>query len=133
MKTSGFPIVEASVRTQFEASHSLPGLGVAEPHSHVWQVRAGWRHEINPHMGCTKPMQSMQQDLQALVKKLEGADLSKKFGTLPATSETIACWIMAHLPAYWMFVEIEAYSGYRVRVQADALRAAWAARYQQIP
>ncbi len=133
MTISGWPIVEADVTVKFGATHSLPSIGVGEIHYHLWEVTAGWRHEINPHMGCTKPMQDMQKDLDALLAPLKDKNLSTVFAPYPATAETLACYVMAKLPPYWTYVEVRAYGNYRVRVEANAMRRAWTENYEKLP
>lgn len=133
MTISGWPIVEADVTIKFGATHALPSIGVGEIHYHLWEVTAGWRHEINPHMGCTKPMQDMQKDLDALLTPLKDKNLSTVFAPYPATAETLACYVMAKLPPYWTYVEVRAYGNYRVRVEANAMRRAWTENYEKLP
>jgi len=133
MTISGWPIIEAEITIKFGAVHSLPAIGVAELHWHLWEVSAGWRHEINPHMGHTKPMQEMHRDLDKIIDKLRDKNLSTMFDPYPATAETLACYIMAKLPAYWSFVEVRAYDCYRVRVEANAMRRLWTENYEKLP
>lgn len=132
MKTSGFPIVEAEITIKFGATHSLPDFGVGEVHYHLWTVSAGWRHEINPHHGCTKPMQEMYRELNSILVPLQDKNLSFVFMPYPATAETLACYIMAKLPAYWTFVEVQAYDNYRVRVEGNVMRKAWTEIYDKL-
>lgn len=129
MKDS-WPKVSASVEYSISCTHSLPSIGVSDPHSHSYIVRAGWSHEINPDMGCTKSLSDMEKDVRPLLDQLNGANLNDVFD-FPPTAEIMACWIMARLPAYWQFVEIECYGNYRVRIQADAMRSEWADRFRQ--
>ena len=131
--TSGFPLVEAEITIKFGATHALPAIGVGDVHYHLWTVSAGWKHEINPHQGCTKPMQAMYKELNDILITLRDKNLSEIFAPYPATAETLACYIMAKLPAYWMFVQVQAYDGYRVRVDANAMRSAWAKQYRALP
>jgi 6-pyruvoyl-tetrahydropterin synthase len=133
MTISGWPIVEADVTIKFGATHSLPAIGVGEVHYHLWEVTAGWRHEINPHQGCTKPMQDMQKDLEALLAPLRDKNLSTVFSPWPATAETLACYVMAKLPAYWTYVQVCAYGNYRVRVEANTMRRLWTETYEKLP
>lgn len=133
MKISGWPLVEAEITIKFGATHSLPAIGVGDVHYHLWTVSAGWKHEINPHQGCTKPMQEMYKELNEILITLRDRNLSMVFDPYPATAETLACYIMAKLPAYWMFVQVQAYDGYRVRVDANAMRSAWAEKYRALP
>lgn len=124
-----WPKVTARITLRFTATHSLPDIGVAEPHPHEWIVAAGYTHEINPHHGCTKPMQSMRQELEGWLSRLDGKHLNDVL-PFPPTSETIACWIMAHLPEYWDTVAVESYDGYRVEVRADNMRSEWLRQYR---
>ena len=127
---SGWPVVTCSVSADFSAVHSLPRIGVAELHGHAYAVRAGWTHEINPFFGHTKPMQEMRIDLDELVELVNGKNLNEVLAPYPPTAETLACWLMANLPDYWQWVEVECYGGYRVRVEANHLRRAWANQYK---
>lgn len=123
-----WPKVTCSIERRIAASHSLPGLGVAHAHEHDYLIRAGWTHEINPSLGCTKAMQEMEHDIAEISGRLHSMYLNDLM-PFPPTAEVLACWIMARLPAYWQFVEIECYGNYRVRVQADAMRSEWTERF----
>lgn len=125
-----WPKVIARVERRITAFHSLPQFDHADLHDHAYLIRAGWRHEINPEDGCTKSMQDMRKDLDKIVDHINGCYLNDLFG-LPPTVETMACWIMARLPSYWQFVEIECYSGYFVRVDAESMRSEWTQAYLQ--
>lgn len=133
MTISGWPIIEADITIKFGAVHSLPAIGVAELHWHLWEVTAGWKHEINPHNGCTKPMQSMRDDLAAIIRRLEDKNLTTVFAPYPPTAETLACYVMAKLPPYWNHVEVRAYDGYRVRVEGNSMRRLWTEIYEKLP
>lgn len=133
MTISGWPIVEADVTIKFGATHTLPMIGVKDIHWHLWEVTAGWRHEINPHHGCTKPMQEMHKELDALLAPLRDKNLSIMFAPYPATAETLACYVMAKLPAYWTYVQVRAYDNYRVRVEANSMRRLWTENYEKLP
>lgn len=128
MKNS-WPKVTCSVQQTVIASHSLPSIGFAPTHQHSYVIRAGWTHEINPSMGCTKSMQEMEKDLAELTAAIDGSYLNDLL-PFPPTAEILACWIMARLPAYWQFVEIDCYDGYKVRVQADSMRSEWAEKFR---
>lgn len=80
-------------------------------------------------MGCTKSMQEMEKDLAELTAAIDGSYLNDLL-PFPPTAEILACWIMARLPAYWQFVEIDCYDGYKVRVQADSMRSEWAEKFR---
>ena len=129
MKNS-WPKVTARISSAFSAWHSLPSIGVSDRHLHKWDVSIGYTLEINPHNGCTKPMQEMKRGLDELLSQLEGSYLNDLF-RFPPTSETIACWIMARLPPYYDTVIVEAYDGYKVEIKADAMRSEWLEQYRK--
>lgn len=124
-----WPKVTASVRRVFRAEHSLPGIGVADRHSHRYIVIAGWKHEINPILnGCTKPLQDMEPDLDVCVNQLRGSYLNDVLPFHP-TAEVMAWWILANIgrtelrdgSAMWKFVEVRAYHGFSaIADRADA-------------
>lgn len=126
---SSWPKIIASVTDTFTASHSLPDIGAVEPHHHIWTVTAGWINEINPYHGCTKPMQEMKKDLKEILGLMDGKHLNDLM-KFPPTSETIACFVMGRLPAYWQFVRVEAYDGYMVECRADTMRSEWLEQYR---
>lgn len=128
--TSGFPIVTCSVSSKISATHSLPSIGFGDPHEHDYEIRAGWTLEINPYMGCTKSMQEMRRGLVEITDKIHGRNLNELFSPHPPTAETLACWVMARLPAYWDFVEVRCYGDFVVRVQANAMRGEWTKKYR---
>lgn len=123
-----WPKITSSVERLITATHSLPDIGAAEPHEHKYLVRAGWTHEINPTRGCTKSMAEMEHDFFGVVSQLDGADLNVVLPFAP-TAETMACWVMARLPAFWQFVEIECYGSYKVRITAGSMRQEWTKQY----
>lgn len=114
---SRWPRATVSVDRVFAAMHSLPDLGVEEPHAHEYRVRAGFTHEINPSAGCTMPMQTMVASLDIVLAPLRTCKLLNEV-LQPPTAEVMAQWILQRLPPYWQFVEIECYEGFRVRVLA---------------
>ena len=121
--TAKWPVIRATVETVFAAAHSLPDLGQPEMHSHIYRVRAGWTHEINPRFGITDTMGSMKLDLETACRPLVNADLNKVLGPWVPTAEIMALWILERLSGAWMFVEIHCYDGYEVRVEAGTLPA----------
>ncbi len=121
-----WPKVTCSVEQRITATHSLPrSIGSDQPHDHSYLIRAGWTHEVNPEKGVTKPMRDMRHDFDMVVALLNGAELNLAMTPFPPTAENMACWVMAKLPAYWMFVEIECYEGFRVRVEGTSMRREW--------
>lgn len=119
-----WPSVTVSLERKFWATHSLPGVGVAEKHAHEYLMRFGYRHEIQPRQGVTKALRDMGRDVDAVVKRLFGADLNKVL-PLPPTAEVLALWALAHLPNYWDFVEVEAYGDFRARVDRQSMLSVW--------
>lgn len=120
-----WPKVQVTVTTTFAATHSLPLIGVAEPHEHEYRVSAGWLHEINPQNGCTDTLQSMRTDLEEVVTRLRGKHLNDVL-PFPPTAEIVALWILAQLTAEWSFVEVAAYGDFAVRADGDVNRGRWA-------
>lgn len=119
-----WPKVTCSIERRITASHYLREMGNPEVHSHEYLLRAGYKHEINPRFGVTKSMDDMRPDLDELADMLDGKNLNEVLPSEP-TAEIMACWIMANLPAYWMFVEIECYEGYMVRSDLKDMRSEW--------
>lgn len=124
-----WPKVTCSIERRITASHSLREMGNPDFHSHEYLLRAGYTHEINPRFGVTKSMSDMRPDLDELANMLDGKNLNEVLPFEP-TAEIMACWIMANLPAYWDFVEIECYDGYKVRSEANGMRREWSAQFE---
>ena len=119
------PRIRASVSRTFVAEHSLPGVGVTERHRHTYRVECGYCHEIEPSLGCTRPLQDVRKEMDAVVNRLAGQYLNEVL-PVPPTAEMMACWILANLPAYWEFVTIRAYDGFECRVDRSDLAPEWA-------
>lgn len=129
MKNS-WPKLTCSVERKIYALHELPGsIGNFKQHGHDYLIRAGWTHEVNPMKGVTKPMQAWRAELDEILDLLDRRDLNMAMEPWTPTAENLACWIMARLPSYWQFVEIECYEGFRVRITADSMRSEWAAQF----
>lgn len=125
-----WPRPECSIEQTITVTHSLPAeIGIEEPHSHDYTVRAGYDVEFNPERGCFRPMDEMASELSAVLSQLNGKHLNDVLPFLP-TAEVMACWIMARLPTWWTFVEISCYGNYRVRMDANTMRSEWAARFR---
>lgn len=133
-----WPKVTCRVKRKIIATHALAELGNGDIHKHAYRIRAGWTHEINPTQGITKSMAEMRQDLDELADMLDGRFLNDVLPFRP-TAEIMACWLMANLPAYWMFVEIKCYKGakkhgkrsaYKVRIDATGMRREWSEQFE---
>lgn len=119
--TAKWPVIKGSVTHHLTATHSLPSIGVAEKHGHVWIITAGWSHEINPGAGHTMTWQDADAELKGLVLQLQGKHLNDIFKQ-PPTAETIACWVGARLPAYWSFVKVASYGNFECELQLGSNR-----------
>jgi 6-pyruvoyl-tetrahydropterin synthase len=108
--------VDVSIRRTFVAEHSLPAIGVAEPHAHTYELRCGYTAEVDPAAGCARALQVLEAEVDRVVSRLAGRDLNAVL-SMPPTAEMLACWILAQLPATWQWAAITAYGGYTCRVE----------------
>ena len=107
--------VEVSIRRTFVAEHSLPAIGVAEPHAHSYELTCGYTAEVEPGAGCARPLRELETEVEDVLARIKGADLNAVLPA-PPTAEMLACWILAQLPAIWQWTSITAYGGYTCRV-----------------
>lgn len=117
------PLVEISITRSFEAEHSLPGVGVAQRHKHAYRVECGYAREIDPALGCARPMQDAASELVSVLARLEGKNLNDVLPA-PPTAEMLACWILAQMAPHWEWASIRAYDGFMCRVERRHL-APW--------
>lgn len=117
-------MVTVSTERKFVAEHSLPGVGAAYLHSHTYTMRFGYRQEIQPRQGVTKALRDMAHDVDIVVGKLANQNLNRVL-PLPPTAEVLALWSLAQLPGTWEFVEVDAYEGFRARVDRQSMRSEW--------
>lgn len=107
--------VELSIERTFTAEHSLPGIGIAAPHAHTFELNCGYVVDVDPGAGCSRPLQELEAEVGAVVSRLDRSNLNALL-SVPPTAEMLACWILAHLPATWQWASITAYGGYTCRV-----------------
>lgn len=110
------PGIEVTITRTFEAEHSLPSVGAAERHKHVYSLECGCFGEIDPDRGCARPVQELRFDLDAVLSRIEGKYLNDVL-PVPPTAEMLACWILAQLSPYWDWVSIRAYDGFMCKVE----------------
>ena len=114
------PTVEVSITRTFEAEHSLPGVGAAPRHTHQYRVECGYTGEIDPQLGCARPMQDAAAELAQVLSHVDGKYLNDVLPG-PPTAEILACWILAQMAPYWDWVSIRAYDGFMCRVERKHL------------
>lgn len=76
----------------------------------------GYAAEIHAALGCTRPMQEMTRDINAVLARLDGKYFNDVL-PVPPTAEMVACWILAQLLPYWEWVSIRAYDGFMCKVE----------------
>lgn len=108
--------VELSLSRTFVAYHSLPAIGVAEPHAHAFELNCGYSVDVEPDAGCARPLQELEAEIDSVVSRMEGSNLNALLA-VPPTAEMLAGWILAQLPAIWQWASITAYGGYTCRVE----------------
>ena len=108
--------VELSITRRFAAEHSLPSVGAAERHTHPYELECGYAADVDPRVGCTKPLQALSAEVDAVVARLDGRYLNDVLPVTP-TAEMLAGWILAHLPDEWEWAAIRAYGGYTCTVR----------------
>ena len=118
------PKIEARLTRAFSADHALPGIGVTERHRHTYRVECGYRHAIDAHTGCTRPLQDVKREMDAVIDRLAGQYLNDVL-PVPPTAEMMACWILANLAPYWHFVVVHAYGGFECRIDRADLSTKW--------
>lgn len=106
---------EVSLARRFVAAHSLPGIGVSEPHEHAYELECGYSSLVETRVGCARPLQAIASEVDAVVARLHGKDLNELL-PLPPTAEIVACWVLAQLPAQWEWVAVKAYDGFACKV-----------------
>lgn len=107
-----WPIVSASVTRTFSATHSLDIAGGCDtPHDHEYVARFGFKHEMNPNTGTvgSKPLRDWDLCCQKVIDAVSGADLNAVLAPRPPTLEMLALYMLAQLPAYFDWVELQAY------------------------
>jgi 6-pyruvoyl-tetrahydropterin synthase len=114
------PKIEVSITRTFEAAHSLPGVGAPKRHTHSYSIECGYAQEIDPALGCARPMQDASKEVSDVVSRIEGRYLNDVLPG-PPTAEMMACWVLAQLPLHWEWVSIRAYDGFMCRVRRDEL------------
>ena len=110
--------VEVSITRTFVAEHSLPFIGIAQVHRHSYTVECGFVTEIDPAMGCARPMSELTREIDAVLSRVEGKYLNDVLPA-PPTAEVLACWILAQLPPSWAWVSIRAYDGFMCKVERE--------------
>ena len=112
--------IELSLARTFVAVHSLPTIGVAEPHEHTFELRCGYSAVVDAEGGCERPLQQMTDEIEAVISLIERGDLNAVLA-VPPTAEMLSCWILARLPDRWQWAAITAYGGYTCRVERAEL------------
>jgi 6-pyruvoyl-tetrahydropterin synthase len=112
--------VELSITRRFVASHSLPEIGVADPHEHTFELDCGYAADVEPAAGCARPLQELEAEVDGVLSRIEGTDLNAVL-SVPPTAEMLASWILAQLPQKWEWASITAYGGYKCRVERAAI------------
>ena len=109
---NSWPIVSASITRKFTATHALKVAGGCnQPHLHDYTVRFGFRHEMVPGSGLvgSKPLCDWDADCRDAIALVDGKDLNEVLAPRPPTLEYLALFLFAQLPAYYDWVECEAY------------------------
>lgn len=124
-----WPKVSASWGGPVVATHSLPGVGNPEPHSHDFHIRIGFTHEINPRHGHSGfPIDKLEGMFRKLAALIDGKDLNALL-PFPPTAENLAVWLLVRCPGFIDYVEIRGYGEYIVSANRDGLRSEMAAGY----
>jgi hypothetical protein len=113
--------IELSLTRTFVAAHSLPTIGLAQPHEHSFELRCGYSAAVDAEGGCERPLQQMTEDVDAVVSLIERKDLNALL-PVPPTAEMLSCWILARLPDRWQWAAITAYGGYTCKVDRADLQ-----------
>ena len=124
--TKKWPTVSGKYRRTTILRHAQAWAGNPELHDHKVVVGFGWSHEMNPHHGHTWSVFETEAKVEKLCTLVDGKNFNDLIppGTQP-TVETLACWLLVRAPAFYTYVEIDAYDGYTVRVDRDGIPAHW--------
>lgn len=124
-----WPMCDCMIEQKFSAIHSLSALGEAEPHSHDYIARFGFRHEASPFTGAvgSKSLPDWVSCLAPAVAMVAGKDLNEVLAPRPPTLEMLTLFLLANLPAYFDYVECESYEPRMVvRIERGRARLEWA-------
>lgn len=119
--------VDVSITRTFVSEHSLPSVGVAERHEHSYELQCGYSAHVDPEVGCSRPLQALAHEVDAVVARLQGNCLNTVL-PVPPTAEMLACWILAQLPSEWEWASIKAYDGYTCTVKRNGIGPSLALR-----
>jgi hypothetical protein len=88
-------------------------------------VRFGFRHEVNPKFGLTgsKSLSEWDKACSKAIVLVDGANLNEVMAPAPPTLEMLALFLFSKVPAYFDWVECEAYEP-KLTVRVDRQRGA---------
>lgn len=107
-----WPIVSSSITRTFTASHALKVAGgCADQHPHDYTARFGFRHEVSPKTGLvgSKALGEWDEACVEAVAAVAGMNLNEVLAPRPPTLEFLALYLFSLMPAYFDWVEVEAY------------------------
>lgn len=96
---------------------------------HVFGVRFGWKHEINPTFGHTWTIGETADNVRAVLALVDDKNLNEVMAPWEPTAELLACWLLVRTPAFYDWCEIECYDNYRVRVERKGLPKEFKAKF----
>jgi hypothetical protein len=123
-RTKKWPTLSGKFSRDIVIWHAQAWAGNPDQHSHSITVAFGWKHEINPTHSHTWPVDETKGKVKALCDLVSDKYLNDLLPFNP-TVETLACWLLVRAPAFYNYVEIEAYGGYLVRVERTDIPEAW--------
>lgn len=126
--TRKWPTVAGRMSKAVTIWHAQAWAGNPDLHSHEIVIAFGWKHEINPHQGHTWPVYESQAKVGRLCALVDGKNLNEILPNQP-TIETLACWLLVRAPAFYDYIEIDAYDGYSIKVERADIPASWREAY----
>ena len=95
--------------------HAQAWAGNPHLHSHDVVLTFGWKRPIVPELGRTESVYDIEAEVSRLCALVDGKNLNAILPHQP-TVETLACWLLSRASDFYGWVEIEAYGGYRLRL-----------------
>jgi 6-pyruvoyl-tetrahydropterin synthase len=134
MAANAWPKVEYGRRYMFSATHSMDHLGgeCAIPHEHHYMVEFIAVHEIQPYRtGYTHSLAELDEKFEPLVRSVQDKYLNDLL-PMPPSIEALALYFLANTqPSHCSAVEMDGYSGYRVRVERNLQRSEWLEKFRK--
>lgn len=122
--TTKWPTLTGSIRKTITIWHSQAWAGNPELHPHDVTITFGWKRQINPWFSRTYSLDEAQKKADKLCYLVADRNLNE-FLPFNPTVETLACWLLVRAQGLLDWIEIEAYDGYKVRLERPDIPEKW--------